>query len=172
MKDKKSISDWLGIKLSPKKETAQKHDSKLKDMREEKKKESNNPTDDKHKMVANGAKIQCKYTTAPGTLMVTSNQIQMHGQLWATAGDNTKLNLQFQGLCMNPKWGYAKPPCIGVIVPLQWEDVGTMYVQGKKNLIKKSTIKCTISGEAIKILFDGQIDTPSTLSSTEMDVCK
>ena len=172
MKDKKSLGDWLGIKPSPKKEAKQKHDSKLKKMREEKKQEGNDPPDEKYKMVTHGAKIQCKYTPAPGTLMVTSNQIQMHGQLWANESDCTKLNLQFQGLCMNPKWGYVKPPYIGVIAPLQWEDVGNMYVQGKKNLIKKSTIKCAISGEAIKIIFDGQIETPVTLSTSEMDVCK
>ena len=169
---KNSLTNWLGIKPSPKKEAEQNHDNKLKDMREEKKKESNDPPDEKYKMVINGAKIQCKYTPAPGTLMVTSNQIQMHGQLWATTGDNTKLNLQFQGICMNPKWGYAKPPCIGVIAPLQWENVGNMYVQGKKNLIKKSTVKCAISGEAIQIIFDGQIDIPVSLSATEMDVSR
>jgi hypothetical protein len=171
MNNKKSFSNWLSIKSSSKKEAEKKHDKKLKELREEKKLQSNDPPDEKHKMVVHGAKIQCKYTPAPGTLLVTSNQIQMHGQLWATTGDNSKLNLQFQGICMNPKWGYNKPPCIGVIAPLQWEDAGNMYVQGKKNLIKKSTIKCTISGEAIKIIFDGQIETPSTLSNAEMDVC-
>lgn len=172
MKEKKSFGNWLGIKPSAKKEAEQKHDSKLKEMREEKKKEGNTTPDEKLKMVMHGAKIQCKYIPAPGTLMVTSNQIQMHGQFWATTGDKTKMNLQFQGICMNPKWGYAKPPCISVIAPLQWENVGNMYVQGKKNLIKKSTIKCAVSGEAIQIIFDGQIDTPVALSSTEMDVCR
>jgi len=172
LKEKTTLGKWLGIKPSPEKEAEQSHDKKLNKMREEKKKEGNDPPNEKYKMVCHGAKIQCKYMPAPGTLMVTSNQIKMHGQLWATEGDNTKLNLQFQGVCMNPKWGYAKPPCLGVITPLQWENVGNMYVQGKKNLIKKSTIKCAISGEAITILFDGQIETPVSLSTSEMDVCR
>jgi hypothetical protein len=171
MKEKISLNKLLGIKPSPKKEAEQKHDKKLKEMKEEKKKESNDPPSEKYKMVVHGAKIQCKYTPAPGTLMVTSNQIQMHGQLWATEGDCGKLNLQFQGICTHSKWGYNKPPCLGVIIPTKWEDVGNMYVQEQKNLIKKSTIKCGISNEAIKIIFDGQIETPVTLSNAEMDVC-
>ena len=148
-----------------------KHDEKTQEMRDEKKKEGNDSPNEKRKMVMNGAKILCKYMPAPGTLMVTSNQVKLQDQLWATEGDCTKMNLQFQGVCMHPKWGYAKPPCIGVIVPTKWEDVGTTIVQDKKVLIKGSTIKCGISNEAIKILFDGQISTPVSLSTGEMDAC-
>src|ERR1035437_1069751 len=170
--NKKSIGSWFGIKPSSEKEAEKKHDNKLQEMREEKKREGNDSPNEKLKMVINGAKLQCKYTPLPGTLMVTSNQIHLQDQIWATEGDCSKMNLQFQGICMHSKWGYNKPPCLGVIMPIKWEDLGNMYVQDQKVLLKKSTIKCGISNEAIKILFDGQIDTPSALSTTEMDVCK
>jgi hypothetical protein len=168
---KNNIGSWLGLKPSSEKEAEKQHDKKLKEMREEKKQQGSESSDEKRKMVMNGAKLQCKYMPTPGSLVVTSNQVSLHDQFWATEGDCTKLNLQFQGNCLHSQWGYNKPPCIGVIVPTKWEDVGTTLVQKQKVLIKKSTIKCGISNEAITILFDGQFETPSMLSNTEMDVC-
>jgi hypothetical protein len=160
------------LNLSSAKEAEKQHDKKLKEMREEKKQQGNESSDEKRKMVMNGAKLQCKYTLALGMLVVTSNQVSLHDQFWATEGDCNKLNLQqFQGNCLHSQWGYNKPPCIGVIVPTKWEDSGMTLVQEQKVLIKKSSIKCGISNEAITILFDGQFDTPSKLSNTEMDVC-
>ena len=63
---KNNIGSWLGIKPSSEKEAEKKHDKKLKEMREEKKQQGNDPPDEKYKMVIHGAKIQCKYTPVPG----------------------------------------------------------------------------------------------------------
>lgn len=132
---------------------------------DEKSKEGNDSNEEKRKVVMHGAKIQCKYCLVPGTLLVTSNQVKLQDQLWATEADKQKTNLYFPGQCMHSSWGYMKPLCQSVIMPLKWENIGTTLVQDNKVLLKSSTIKCGISNEDIEIIFEGQTCTPTNLST-------
>ncbi len=97
-------------------------------------------------MVMHGAKLQCPYAQGPGELAVTSNELKLQDQLWATEGDgNNMVNLQFKGTCGHPKWPQRKmtpPPCMSVIKLTPWENVGTTIIQEQKALIKGATIKC------------------------------
>ncbi|WP_181876055.1 PAAR-like protein [Chryseobacterium carnipullorum] len=93
-----------------------------------------------------GAKLKCPYAQAPGDLKVTSNEIKLQDQLWATDGDgNNMINLQFKGTCGHPKWpakNMSPPPCMSVIKLSPWQNLGTSTVQAQKVLVKESFITC------------------------------
>ncbi|MCT2561584.1 PAAR-like protein [Chryseobacterium herbae] len=123
------------------------HDQKLSEKRAEKEKKSNEDTPvEKREVVMHGAKLNCPYAQAAGDLKVTSNEIKLQDQLWATDGDgNNMINLQFKGNCGHPKWparNMSPPPCMSVIKLSPWQNLGTSTVQAQKVLVKESFITC------------------------------
>ncbi|AZA49396.1 DUF4280 domain-containing protein [Chryseobacterium carnipullorum] len=123
------------------------HDRKLSEKRAEKQKKANEDSPlEKREMVMHGAKLKCPYAQAPGDLKVTSNEIKLQDQLWATDGDgNNMINLQFKGTCGHPKWpakNMSPPPCMSVIKLSPWQNLGTSTVQAQKVLVKESFITC------------------------------
>lgn len=111
----------------------------------ERKKETNDSPNEKKEIVINGAVLKCQYASAPGKLVVTSNEIYTQNQLCATEGDrNGSINLQFQCPCGHPKWAGPKPPpmCNAVIKLQPWQNLGTTVYQEQKTLIKGSCIFC------------------------------
>ncbi len=123
------------------------HNAKLNQKRQEKAQQaaSDSPLE-KRELVMHGAKLKCPYAQGPGKLVVTSNELQLQDQLWATEGDgNNMLNLQFQGKCGHPKWPQRKmppPPCMSVIKLTPWQNLGTTIVQDQTVLVKESCINC------------------------------
>ena len=73
------------------------HDKKLSEKRaEQQKKSSEDSPVEKREQVMHGAKLKCPYAQAPGELKVTSNEINLQDQPFATIGDgNNMVNLQF-----------------------------------------------------------------------------
>lgn len=123
------------------------HDQKLSEKRAEKQKKANEDSPvEKREVVMHGAKLKCPYAQAPGDLKVTSNEIKLQDQLWATDGDgNNMVNLQFKGTCGHPKWpakNMSPPPCMSVIKLSPWENLGTSIVQAQTVLVKESFITC------------------------------
>ncbi|SFN03160.1 protein of unknown function [Chryseobacterium oleae] len=123
------------------------HDRKLSEKRAEKqKKASGDSPTEKREVVMHGAKLKCPHAKAPGDLKVTSNEINLQDQLWATEGDgNNMVNLQFKGTCGHPKWpakNMPPPPCMSVIKLSPWENLGTSIVQTQTVLVKESFITC------------------------------
>jgi hypothetical protein len=112
----------------------------------------------------------CPFHPAPGTLLVTSNQVRLQSGIWATEADNQKLNFLFAGVCTHPSVASSSPPCISVITPIKWMDVGTIKVQDNKTLLKKSKIKCAISGQDITVIHDGQTVVPDAMMNLGQDV--
>ena len=123
------------------------HDQKLSEKRAEKQKKANEDSPvEKREVVMHGAKLKCPYAQAAGDLKVTSNEIKLQDQLWATDGDgNNMVNLQFKGTCGHPKWpakNMSPPPCMSVIKLSPWQNLGTSTVQAQKVLVKESFITC------------------------------
>lgn len=123
------------------------HNTKLEQKRaERKKKDSEDSPSEKREVVMHGAKLKCEYAEQLGDLKVTSNEISLQDQLWATEGDgNNMVNLQFKGKCGHPKWpaqNMSPPPCMSVIKLSPWQNLGTSFVQEQKVLIKSSCITC------------------------------
>jgi hypothetical protein len=124
------------------------HNTKLAQKREERKrKDAEDSPAEKREVVMHGAKLKCDYAQGLGKLMVSSNEIKLQDQLWATEGDgNNMVNLQFKGTCGHPKWpaqNMSPPPCMSVIKLSPWQKLGTTIVQEQKVLVKESTITCT-----------------------------
>ncbi len=112
--------------------------------------------------VCDGAKIECQLCTKPeGTLMVTSNQIKIQGQLFANENDKGKPNLMFQGNCKASP--YQASPCMGVIAPIAWQGTADALIQGGKALLEDSTIMCGFGGSEIKITDHLQTNQPTQL---------
>jgi hypothetical protein len=147
-----------------------KHQGGLVMLRQEKKEEGHKSPEEMKKVVMNGAKLLCPFHPAPGTLLVTSNQTGLQGNIWATEADNQKLNFLFLGICTHPSVASASPPCLSIITPIKWTDVGTILVQGNKTLLKKSKIKCAISGQDITVIHDGQTVVPNAMMNLSQDV--
>lgn len=124
----------------------------------------------KQKMAMLGAKLMCPFHPSPGILIVTSNQVRLQGTIWATKADNTKQNLVFPGICLHPSNAVTKAPCIALIMPIGWTDTGTVKVQNRKTLLKKSINKCSISGQKITIIHEGQTSKPSISLITNPDI--
>lgn len=121
------------------------HNAKLDKKREEKKKQTKGDSPlEKREVIMNGAKLKCPYAQAPGELKVTSNEINLQDQLWATEGDgNNMINLQFKGTCGHTNFaGQTPPPCMSVIKLSPWQNLGTSFVQEQKVLVKESFITC------------------------------
>ncbi|MBZ4190999.1 DUF6402 family protein [Niabella beijingensis] len=99
---------------------------------------------EQREMVIHGAELKCPYAQGAGKIKVTSNEILLQDQLFATEGDhNNMVNLQFEGICGHPKFnGQTKPPCKTVIRLSSWYNLGTSLVQEQKVLIKASCIDC------------------------------
>jgi hypothetical protein len=109
----------------------------------DKKNEEGSPNE-KREVVMHGAELKCQYAQGPGKLVVTSNEIKLQDQLWATEGDgNNMVNLQFKGTCGHPNFaGQTPPPCMSVIKLSPWQNLGTSLVQEQKVLVKESYIVC------------------------------
>lgn len=123
------------------------HDKKLSEKRaEQQKKSSEDSPVEKREQVMHGAKLKCPYAQAPGELKVTSNEINLQDQPFATIGDgNNMVNLQFKGTCGHPKWparNMSPPPCMSVIKLSPWQNPGTSIIQEQKVLVKESFINC------------------------------
>lgn len=124
----------------------------------------------KQKVAMLGARLKCPFHPSPGTLIVTSNQVRLQGTIWATDADNSKQNLVFPGICLHPSNAATKAPCIVLIIPVKWSNTGTVKVQNHKTLLKKSTNKCSVSGQNITIIHEGQTSKPSISLATSPDV--
>jgi hypothetical protein len=113
------------------------HKKTLQRLREERDREENEDSPlEKRMMVIDGATLNCPYAQGEGKLKVTSNELSLQDQLWATEGDgNNMVNLQFPGVCNHPKWGDKKPPCMSVINLGPWQNVGTTIVQEQRVLV-------------------------------------
>jgi N-acetylmuramoyl-L-alanine amidase len=113
---------------------------------EKKEKEAQDSPSEKREVVMHGASLSCKYAQGLGKLFVTSNELLLQDQKWATEGDgNNMVNLQFKGTCGHPKWPQRKmspPPCMAVIKLSPWQNLGTNFIQEQKNLVKESYIDC------------------------------
>lgn len=125
----------------------QQHNARLSQKRAEReKKDSEDSPSEKREVVMHGAKLKCEYAQQLGELKVTSNELMLQDQLWATEGDgNNMVNLQFKGTCGHPKWpaqNMQPPPCMSVIKLSPWQNLGTTVVQEQKVLVKESTITC------------------------------
>jgi|GEM_PF-3877849 len=123
------------------------HDQKLSQKRaEQQKKSSEDSPVEKREQVMHGAKLKCPYAQSPGELKVTSNEIKLQDQPFATIGDsNNMVNLQFKGTCGHPKWparNMSPPPCMSVIKLSPWQNPGTSIIQEQKVLVKESFINC------------------------------
>ena len=144
---------------------------KKRDVLLRKKEKKGTSTNESQKKVAMlGAKLKCPFHPSPGTLIVTSNQVRLQGTIWATDADNSKQNLVFPGICLHPSNAATKAPCIVLIIPTRWSNTGTVKVQNHKTLLKKSTNKCSISGQDITIIHEGQTSNPSISLATNPDV--
>jgi hypothetical protein len=123
------------------------HNAKLNQKREERRQQAaaDSPLE-KREVVMHGAKLKCQYAQGLGKLVVTSNELLLQDQLWATKADgNNMVNLQFQGTCGHPKWPQRKmtpPPCMSVIKLTPWQNLGTTIVQEQTVLVKESYINC------------------------------
>ncbi|RXM50572.1 MULTISPECIES: PAAR-like protein [unclassified Chryseobacterium] len=123
------------------------HDQKLSEKRAEQQKKANEDSPvEKREMVMHGAKLKCPYAQGPGDLIVTSNEINLQDQPFATIGDgNNMVNLQFKGTCGHPKWparNMSPPPCMSVIKLSPWQNPGTTTIQEQTALVKESFINC------------------------------
>ncbi|MEM0940633.1 MAG: DUF4280 domain-containing protein [Bacteroidota bacterium] len=118
--------------------------------------------------VCNGAKIKCPLCNGPeGQLMVTSNQIKLQGNFFATEKDNQKANLLFSGTCK--KSPFQSSPCAGVISPGAWQPVADTKIQGAAALLEDSRIMCNYGGAQITITDHLQRSEPTKLVPTDMD---
>ncbi|MFD2907381.1 PAAR-like protein [Flavobacterium ardleyense] len=123
------------------------HSERLQEKREEKKhKEQEQTPIEKREVVMHGAALKCPLAQGFGTLVVTSNDILLQDQKWATVNDDSNMvNLQFKGTCGHSKWPAQKippPPCMSVINLSPWQKLGTTLVQEQEVLVKESFINC------------------------------
>lgn len=119
------------------------------------------------KYVCQGAKVLCMYCSVPiGDIMVTSTQVKLQDTFWATNGDRNGApapNIVFKGLCMHPRWGISRPPCISVIQLGVWKNVSQTHIDNHNALLRKSTIPCLHSMQDIQIIHSGQKCIPEEL---------
>ena len=133
--------------------------------REEKERKWRDPNEDV-KYVCEGAKVQCKYCSSPvASLKVTAESVMLQDKPWATVGDNNgQANFGFTGICMHHKWGNHKPVCKSVIGLGQWANHSETIVGNHHALLVKSTIRCMVSGENLKIVHSGKTATLSKIN--------
>ena len=132
---------------------------------EEKERKWRDPNEDV-KYVCEGAKVQCRYCSSPlASLKVTAESVMLQDKPWATVGDNNgQANFGFTGICTHPKWGNHKPPCKAVISLGQWANCSGTIIGNHHALLVKSTIRCMVSGENLKIVHSGQTATLSKIN--------
>lgn len=123
------------------------HSEKLKQKRQEKKNKSQAQTPiEKREVVMHGATLKCPLAQGFGKLVVTSNDILLQDQKWATLNDDSNMvNLQFKGTCGHSKWpaqNIPPPPCMSVINLSPWQKLGSTLVQEQTVLVKESFINC------------------------------
>lgn len=112
-------------------------------------------SDQKQKLVVDGAKLQCNLCSNPqGILKVTYDTPSIQGKLAATVVDNGKPNLLFAGTCS--KSFNSSAACASVIQPDKWQNTGSFKMQDESPLLLKSTIKCLYGGVDIQITDSGQ----------------
>lgn len=112
---------------------------------------------EREKYVCEAGKVMCPYCSSHiGGFKVTSNTISLQDRFYVTEGDkNGKVNFDFKGTCTHPS--QKSPPCKSVISTLQWKNTADeSYIDNYKALLVKSTIRCMISGQDIKIVHSGQ----------------
>jgi len=116
------------------------------------------------KYVCNGAKIKCPLCSKQeGKLLVTSTTILLQDKPWATEADKQKINLQFQGNCT--KFSNNPPPCIGVIVVGDWQNVAEgVTIDGHAPLLENSIIMCNTGSVPITIVNHVQKSIPTNLN--------
>lgn len=120
------------------------------------------------KYVRNNAKLECTLCTNPeGKLVVTSNEIKLQDQTWATVKDSQKVNLQFTGNCK--KSDKSSVPCAALIAPVKWINTGEILIQGNKALLETSTIKCSYGGVDIKIKDHTQKSEVDSMEPTDVE---
>ncbi|PZQ87310.1 MAG: hypothetical protein DI548_06050 [Flavobacterium johnsoniae] len=140
------------VKENNKKEIAEK--------REEREKEDKVSED--LKLVIDMAKIQCTLCTNPqGILKVNFDTPTTQDKLTATVVEKDMRSLIFMGTCT--KSPNSAAPCASVMQLGEWKDVGTLKVQDKFPLLKKSTIPCNYGGSTIEITDSGQRSEPTQL---------
>lgn len=129
-----------------------------------------NPADF-NKFVCDGAKVQCMFCAAPGTLKATSTRIMLQDKPFATEGDKDgKINFNFQGPCMHPsqqKPNVPPPPCKSIISLGEWMNVSKTYIGNDHALIGGSMIVCTVSGAPIRIVHSGQMASLGSLTKLD-----
>ena len=132
---------------------------------EEKERKWRDPNEDV-KYVCEGGKVRCKHCSSPvATLKVTTENVMLQDKPWATVGDNNgQANFGFTGICTHPKWGNHKPPCKSVISLGQWANHSETIIGNHHALLVKSTIRCMVSGENLKIVHSGQTATLSKIN--------
>jgi len=114
------------------------------------------------KYVIHGGKVQCKYASPPTAdfVVIDPGRVSLQDKLMATTQDtNGQVNFNFTGVCKHPsqqKPSAPPPPCKAVINLGQWEDYSETKINDDHALLVKSTIKCNVSGEAIKVIDSGQ----------------
>ncbi|NDV67901.1 DUF4280 domain-containing protein [Dysgonomonas sp. 25] len=128
-----------------------------KQKKEDKWKDVNDPI----KFVIMGGKVECQFCSSPiADLIVTSTDITMQDQPWATVGDSDgKINFAFDGVCNHPsqqKPLAPPPPCKAVISLSQWKDYSNTMVNNDNALLMKSKIPCMVSNQDLTITDCGQ----------------
>ncbi|ABG57998.1 PAAR-like protein [Cytophaga hutchinsonii] len=112
-------------------------------------------SDEKQKLVVDGAKLQCTLCSNPqGILKVTYDTPAIQGKQAATVVDKGKPNVLFPGTCS--KSFNSSSACASVIQLDKWQHTGSFKIQNESPLLLKSTIKCLYGGVDIKITDSGQ----------------
>ena len=117
--------------------------------------------DEEVKYVIHSGKVQCPYASPPmgDFIVVDTQRVSLQGKLMATVKDKDgKVNFNFTGVCKHPSQQKpsSPPPCKAVINLGEWENYSETQINGNKALLVKSTIKCKVSGEDIKVIDSGQ----------------
>ena len=147
--------------------------------KEEVKKREWADTNEQVKYVVKGGKVQCQYASPPTAdiVVIDAGRVSLQDKLMATNKDtNGKVNFNFTGVCNHPsqqKPSSPPPPCKAVINLGQWENCSETKINDDNALLVKSTIKCNVSGEDIKIVDSGQkaeLTEVEPVTSPEMNV--
>lgn len=114
------------------------------------------------KFVIHGGKAQCPFASpAIADIIVTSNTVMLQDKPFATIKDKDgKVNFNFTGVCNHPSQKRSSsppPPCKSVINLGEWENFSETMINDDNALLVKSTIKCNVSGQDLKITHSGQM---------------
>ncbi|MFT4092337.1 MAG: DUF4280 domain-containing protein [Niabella sp.] len=116
-------------------------------------------------LVIDGAALKCDMCTNPvGKLHVNFDTPTTQEKKTATIEEKTASSLVFAGNCT--KIPNSASPCSSVMQLGEWKDTGTLLVQDRKPLLKKSTIPCLYGGVDVSITDSGQVNEPSAIDTT------